>query len=177
MAAKRSETLVQFFAGVTEYSFHTQVGITDPPLVDYVTEMLVRFVHCDTVYRVRDLSGQKLDEVAGMLIEAEERLGEARREVHRHVGDYALFWAGLYPEALEAKQAAGKRDHFLDYCREGKKAYYIASTIPADESAPNAEVLRRLSREFETCVYGLREVRREWERRDDTPGDGPMLLN
>jgi hypothetical protein len=37
--------------------------------------------------------------------------------------------------------------------------------------------LQRMSEQFEMCAYGLREIRREWERRDDHgPGDVPLLL-
>jgi hypothetical protein len=38
-------------------------------------------------------------------------------------------------------------------------------------------VLERLGRQFDLCAYGLREVRREWERRDDAEFSGPMLID
>jgi len=176
MKSNAQDTLRRFFAGVTEYAFHARMGVADPPLIDYLSELLTRFVRCDAVYRIRDLTGRRLTEVARMLAEADHRVGVPKREVHRHVGDFTLFWAGLYPEALRQMQRPGKRDQFLDYCAEGKRAYYIASTMPGDESGAESDLLRRLSCEFETCVYGLSEVRREWERREDA-GDGPMLLN
>ena len=107
--------------------------------------------------------------------QSEARVGDARREIHRHIGDFALFWAGLYPEALRRRQA-GTVDQFVDYCTQGKRAYHIASTLPVDAAHEDQQaVLERLSRQFELCVYGLGEIRREWEQRDDTPG-GPVLL-
>jgi len=165
MRACSQESLRRFFAGLTEHAFVSSLGVADPPLVDYVAEMLARFVRCDVVYRIRDLTGRRLEEVAYMLIEAEERIGEAQREVHRHVGDYTLFWAGLYPEALAKLQATDRRDFLLDYRAQGKRAYYIASTIPASDGCAEADVLRRLSHEFDMCVQGLGEVRRQWEQR------------
>ncbi len=166
MKACSQETLRGFFAGLTEHAFVSRLGIADPPLVDYVTELLARFVRSDVIYRIRDLAGRRLEDVAGMLIEAEERIGTAQREVHRHVGDYTLFWTGLYPEALHKLQAIDRRDYFLDYCAQGKRAYYIASTIPGDDESAEGEVLRRLSHDFEMCVYALGEIRREWDRCD-----------
>ena len=105
-------------------------------------------------------------------------MGDARREVHRHIGDFTLFWVGVYPEALRRRQNATRRDHLIDYQAEGKRSYWIASTIETDteKSAP-AEVLERLSRNFDLCAYGLREVRREWERRDDDELPQPFLIN
>ncbi|MEK6249128.1 MAG: hypothetical protein N2C12_13170, partial [Planctomycetales bacterium] len=152
----------------------SRLGVADPPLVDYVSELLVRFLRSDIVYRIRDLAGRRLEEVAGMMTEAEQRIGDARRDIHQHVGDYTLFWSGLYPEALPHLQNERKQDHLVDYREQGKRAYYIASTIPADDSSAEGDVLRRLSDEFELCVYGLGEVRREWERRD---GEMPGILN
>ena len=89
--------------------------------------------------------------------------GRTTREVHRHIGDFALFWTGVYPEALGRLRSAACKDFFVDYCAQGKRSYYIASTFEDDPYRDEAPVLRRLSDEFELCAYGLREVRREWE--------------
>ena len=173
------ETLRRFFSGITEYAFVTRVGVADPPLVDYVSELLTRFISSDAVYRVRDLAGRQLDEVAQMMLEAGQRIGDAKRDVHRHVGDFALFWAGLYPEALTHMQQEGRCDQLLDYHNQGKRAYYIASTIPSSNESTRGELLHRLSEEFDMCVYGLGEVRREWERRNGEGGSdiSPVFFN
>jgi hypothetical protein len=167
--------LRDFFAGVAEYAFETRLGIADPPLIDYITGLLTRFVRHDALYSVRDLAGQRLHAVGEMLAEAEVRVGDARREVHRHIGDFALFWTGVYPEALRhaSSKLPIKEDRFVDYCQQGKRAYYIASTIPSHDEPQQQVVLERLSHEFELCAYGLNEVRKEWERRE--PG-GPSLV-
>ena len=52
--------------------------------------------------------------------------------------------------------------------------YRIASTIPTSDDDAENEVLERLSHEFDVCVRGLGEMRREWERRD--PGEAARLL-
>ncbi len=159
--------LRDFFAGIAEYTFETRLGVADPPLVDYISDLLARFIRHDALYSVRDLAGRRLCAVGEMLAEADVRVGDARREAHRHVGDFALFWTGVYPEAL--RHAHGRSpvagDPFVDYCTQGKRAYYIASTIPSEPE--QQVVLERLSHEFELCAYGLTEIRKEWERRDD----------
>jgi hypothetical protein len=174
------ETLRNYFAGLSEQTFQTQLGVADPALIDYISDLLVRFVRSDAIYHIRNLTGQPLAQVACMVAEAENRIGEAKRDVHRHIGDFTLFWAGVYPEALRKMQSANKKDHLVDYCTHGKRAYWIASTLcPEDEECrADGAVLSRLSREFEMCAYGLREVRREWEKRDHD-GDSPLpiLLN
>ncbi len=168
--------LRDFFAGVAEHAFGSRLGIADPPLVDYITDLLTRFVHNDALYSVRDLAGNRLHAVGEMLAEADTRVGEARREVHRHIGDFALFWTGVYPEALRhaASRSPVRQDRFADYCSGGKRAYYIASTIPSQSEPEQQELLERLSHEFELCAYGLTEARKEWERRD--PGGQWQLV-
>lgn len=173
----RASAVRRFFTGITEYAFHARLGVADPPLVDYVSDLLLRFARLDTVHRVRSLSGQPVVQVADMLAEAENRIGLARRDVHRHIGDVTLFWTGVYPESLPRLKAVEKKDYFVDYCAQGKRAYKIASTIETDRTEDTtAELLERLSVQFELCVYGLGEIRREWERRDDEPLRGLMIL-
>ena len=173
-----SQQLARYFAGVAEHVFQTQLGVADPKLTDYISSLLMRFVRVDQMHRVRNLQGQPVRRVQEMLAEAGERVGEARREVHRHIGDFTLFWAGIFPEALRRKRHKVEGDPFLDYCVQGKRAYLIASTIESEETDAPGDLLHRLGEQFEMCAYGMREVRREWERREDSDPDvGPILFN
>ena len=172
----RGQVLRRFFAGLTEYAFHTRLGVTDPPLVDYLAELLVRFVHADELYPVRTPRGERLVQVSDMLAEAQHREGPARRQVHRHIGDFTLFWTGVYPEVVDGMRR-GSKDALIDYQQQGKRAYWIASTIPVEKETAPADILKRLSEQFELCVYGLSEVRRQWEERDGgDDADAPLLL-
>jgi len=158
--------LRRLFAGLTEQTFQSLLGVADPPVIDYLSLLLSRFVHLDAHFRLRDTQGKQLYEVADMLLEAEAMPPEARtrREYHRHIGDFTLFWTGVYPEALARLRSALRKDHFLDYCAQGKRSYFIASTFEDDPYRDEAPVLRRLSQEFELWAYGLTQVRHEWER-------------
>jgi hypothetical protein len=163
--------LRKLFAGLTEQTFIGTLGVADPPLTDYLSQMLSRFIHIDAIFRLRNSSGARLEEVAEMMIEAEAMPpeGRTRREVHRHIGDFTLFWTGVYPERLNRLRTALCKDHFVDYCAQGKQSYYIASTFEEDPYREEAPVLRRLSEEFELCAYGLNQVRREWEKQRQSP--------
>jgi hypothetical protein len=158
--------LRRLFAGLTEHTFMETLGLGDPPLVDYLAVLLARFVHMDALHRLGDARGRRLEEVADMLLEAQAMPSGGRtcREVHRHIGDFTLFWTGVYPEALKRLRSALKKDHFIDYCEQGKRSYYIASTYEDDPYREEAPVLRRLSERFELCAFGLTKVRQEWER-------------
>jgi hypothetical protein len=158
--------LRRLFAGLTEHTFNAALGVADPPLTDYLSGLLSRFIHVNAIYRLNNAEGKRLEEVAEMMIEAEALPPEGRtaREVHRHIGDFTLFWTGVYPEALRKLRHALSKDQFIDYCEQGKRSYYIASTFEDEPFREEAPVLRRLSTEFELCAYGLNQVRREWEK-------------
>ena len=163
-------TIERFFSGLSEYIFQSKLGVADVQLVDYVSDMLTRFVRVDSFHKVRKANGRPATEVFQMLCEAEKRIGLARREVHRHIGDFTLFWSGMYPESLRRARTHESPDGFLDYCRQGKRAYAIAAEIEGGEDRPSCDLLHQLSDQFEMCAYGLREVRREWEEGDTGTG-------
>jgi hypothetical protein len=170
----RATAVRRFFTGLTEYAFHARLGVADPPLVDYIAELLVRFVRSDDLYPVRSVRGQRLVHVTDMLAEAQHREGPARQQVHRHIGDFTLFWTGVYPEVVDQLRR-GNKDALIDYQQQGKRAYWIASTIPVQQESPAPDVLKRLSEQFDLCVYGLGEVRRQWEQQSGD-SDAPLLL-
>ncbi|TWT87402.1 hypothetical protein Mal64_29410 [Pseudobythopirellula maris] len=163
----------RFFAGLTEQAFMTELGVADPPLVDYVSGLLVRFLRSDDIYSVRSVRGERLTQVADMLAEAMARRGQAKRQLLRHVGDFTLFWTGLYPEIADRIRKAGMKDMLIDYREQGKHSYATASKIPVERESAPSDVLERLADEFELCAYGLGEVRKAWE---ESGGGEPTLL-
>jgi hypothetical protein len=163
-----AESLRQLFSAMVETTFQVELGVADPQLTDYLAEMLIRFVKTDAIFRVRDTTGRRLEEVAEMLLEAEQREARPQREIYRHIGDFTLFWAGVFPEALARLQSSSKKDHLIDYCQQGKRSYYLASQFEEEPYREEAPVLRRLSMDFEMYSFGLNRVRREWEKLPDS---------
>jgi hypothetical protein len=159
-----AEHLQRLFTALTEQTFAVELGVADPPLVDYLSDLLTRFVRIDAIFRVRDMVGRRLDEVADMLLAAEQCAARPQREIHRHIGDFTLFWTGVYPEALRWLRSWERKDALVDYQQQGKRSYYIASTFADEPYQDEAPVLRRLSEDFELCSAGLSRVRKEWER-------------
>ena len=157
--------LRRMFAGITEHAFMNTLGVADPPLIDYLALLLSRFVHSDSIYRLRGSDGHRLAELTEMAIEAEKLPpeGRTRREYHRHIGDFSLFWSGLYPEVVNRMQTNPCKDHIVNFTTLGKRSYSIASRFSASEFADEAAIFRRLSEQFELCAFGLREVRKEFE--------------
>jgi len=171
----------RFFRGLAEHAFHGRLGVVDPPLVDYVSTLLVRFIRND---HLRPLPGGRMeagDQLVMMLAalrarpqqHADDAATPAARGgtgaagptwhgvAYRHIGDYTLFWTGLYPEALGCRGQVSRGGRLDEYRVAGKHAYWIASTCEPT-SAAERSLLERLSRDYDTCAEGLAEVRRAW---------------
>src|SRR5262245_58691395 len=96
-----SHPLHRLFRGLTEHAFMGELGIADPELVGYVAELLARFVPSQNVFRIRDEQGRRVGGVMAMVAAAEAASDDdRRRDCHRHVGDFTLFWTGVYPESV-----------------------------------------------------------------------------
>jgi hypothetical protein len=163
--ATSPHALRRFFEGLVQHAFFERLGVADARLADYLAALLCRFVHMDAIFRVRDLRGRRLEEVAEMLTEAvgAPLRRERERAIHKHIGDFVLFWTGVYPEFFRYLRAPHRKDRLIDYMEEGRRSYYIASTFEAEPFRREAGTLRRLSRELELCVYGLHLVRKGWQ--------------
>ncbi len=55
---------------------------------------------------------------------------DRERAVRKHIGDYTLFFAGLFPEAINRWRLRWQRlDTVVDYVKAGKESYYIVSAF------------------------------------------------
>ena len=112
MAARISEhhPLRRLFGALTEKSFVELLGWPDPNVTEYVSNLLVEFTHTDQLYQIRNERGERIDTLVDMLYESEVLLEaqslDREREVHRHIGDFTLFMAGLFPEYLRRLKSA-----------------------------------------------------------------------
>lgn len=164
--------LRRLFAGMVEHVFQVDLGTCDPDVTGYLSDLLVDFIHVERIYRLRNVDGQVIREVSRM--QADACLGpdvtDLRRDlvIHRHIGDFTLFWAGLFPESL-VKRSSGA-DRLREYVLQGKRSYVIASRLCTPDEKPPAALLRSLGERFEFCVHGLNRVRAGLERLSaDTP--------
>jgi hypothetical protein len=163
------------FAGLAEHAFFSHLGVADPPLTDYLSSLLTRFLRFEAIYRLRNGAGQPITELTEMVLEAEQLPsgGRTRREYYRHIGDFALFWTGVYPEAVDRLRSRMCRDAMVSFTAQGKRGYLITSRLEEQEHHDaEADLFRRLSEQFELCAIGLRKVREEWEQRPETPPGG-----
>jgi len=151
---------------LVEHAFCAEVGLCHPRLTAYLTDLLVDFTRVDRLIAVEHASGKRLEQVAGMLgVGDDERLltqVERDRLVYRNIGDYTLFWAGVYPEQLK-RVSRDPSDVLLDYVAQGRKSYAIVSRLAGEDDAPPSSLFRHLSDDFEYCLYGLGLVRKGWE--------------
>ena len=161
--------LRRLFQELVRRQFFRGAQLPDPELADYVSAVLTDFTHVDNLYRIRNARGRRLEEVGEMLVESNPLLEassfDREREVRKHIGDFALFFTGLFPEAVASlpRLRPFSIDTFVDYVAAGKKSYGIVAAFNRFEYRDEAPLFRRLSDRFEQCVFGLNLVRRDLE--------------
>ena len=160
-AAREPSDIDRFFRGLTEYAFHARLGVVDPPLVDYVALLLVRFLRLDAPLGAAPVAPDAAT-VARMFDDARSHSAAEAREEFRQIGDATLFWSGLYPEALRRLRHTGRHDDLGDYHAAGRRAYWVVSTLEPEDAAEERLLFERLSHDYDLCVEGLGEIRRAW---------------
>ena len=170
------ESLPRLFAACCESAFEVELGVADPPVVDYMSSLLMRFVHVDQQRPARDPEGHPLTSLRELSDEAAKRDGRPKRRLLQRIGDLTLFWTGVYPEALPKVVALDSPDALLDLPAIGRRSYRLAAACEDDDTSKEAplsttatpearpSLLQRLADEYETCRDGLFLARRQWER-------------
>jgi hypothetical protein len=164
-----SHPLQQLFQDLVGRHYAQEIGIRDPQVVAYVAHLLAEFCEADQLYKIHDASNRPLADVGEMLVESDPVYGPApsfdrERQVRKHIGDYALFFAGMFPESINHFRLRRQRlENFVEWIKAGKESYYIVSKFEHFEYAKVAPLFASLSKNFEGCVYGLNMVKNDLE--------------
>jgi hypothetical protein len=145
-------------------------------VAEYIEEqILCGFIHADNLYKIRDASGQRLEDLADMLAEGSILLNaqsfDREFQVHKHIGDYTLFMLGMFPMILARRK--GKElilGHIVVpeanlselYMLQGQRSYRIASEFT------DGDIFLELSSNFHLYKNVLELVRIYLESEKDT---------
>ncbi|HEU5352585.1 MAG TPA: hypothetical protein VFU55_13400 [Terracidiphilus sp.] len=167
----QAHPLEPFFQQAVRNSYEGKLGLHDPDVTGYVARMLCEFSASDNLYCVRDEMGQPVQELEAMLRAADPVNGtaasfDAERSVRKHIGDYALFVGGMYPEAIApGRRHRGGHPTLGELIEIGKESYFIVSQFNLFEYEQEAPLFARLSDSFERCILGLTLVREDLGKR------------
>jgi len=154
--------LNELFQTLTERNFE-KVGLTQRELPSYVAEVLTDFADVERLYKLRNARGEKIEDVGEMLLEGDIRHRasslERERTVRKHIGDFTLFFTGMYPEQIQSRRNWWRLDRWLDWVETGKESYRIVGMFDMGPYAREAALYRRLSEHFDFMVAGLNHVR------------------
>jgi hypothetical protein len=174
--------LQQLFLELVGRHYAQEIGIRDPEVVNYVAQLMAEFCDVEQLLKIRNADGKPLQDVGEMLVESDPVYGPApsfdrERQVRKHIGDYTLFYAGMFPESINHYRLRRQRvENFVDWVKAGKESYYIVSKFEDFEYAKVAPLFSKLSASFEQCVYGLNLVKNELEVMQHPIARGPKEL-
>ena len=131
-------------------------GGRDPEVLDYLSEMLMRFLWSRELVRFN----QRYDFLYSLLEEIKDR-GRFQNlfEASRHMADNALFVTGVFPAARPGRRRRAiprfDRAHFMEM---GRRYYKLASEEQLAELVGQRVVLSKLAERFEFYMDALGEM-------------------
>jgi hypothetical protein len=159
--------LQKLFVELVGRHYAEEIGLRDPQVVAYVAHLLAEFCETDQLFKIKNAAGRPLNDVGEMLLESDPVFGPApsfdrERQVRKHIGDYTLFFTGMFPESINQFRLRRNRlENFVDWIKAGKESYYIVSKFEHFEYTRVAPLFAKLSENFEQCVFGLNQVKNE----------------
>ncbi|MCU1296556.1 MAG: hypothetical protein JWO91_834 [Acidobacteriaceae bacterium] len=162
-----SHPLQELFKELVARHYAEEIGIRDPQIIGYVAQLLTEFCEIEQLFKISNVAGKPLSDVGEMLVESDPVYGPApsfdrERQVRKHIGDYTLFFAGMFPESINHYRLRRNRvENFIDWMKAGKESYYIVSKFEHFEYTKVAPMFASLSRQFEQCVFGLNRVKND----------------
>jgi hypothetical protein len=167
----QAHPLEPFFQQAVRDSYEGKLGLHDPDVIAYVSRVLCDFSESNSLFKARDAAGHPKDELDAMIVASDPVNGTAssfdvERAMRKYVGDYALFVAGMVPEAIDSGASdTNRRPTLGELIRAGKESYFIVSQFNVFEYKKEAPLFSRLSEQFERYILGLALVREEMGKR------------
>lgn len=133
-------------------------GLEDRDLADYLAAMLLAFGHRDRAWRVDWHDDHRHRYLVDILQDLEATTGERRFQVMLHLGNYALWLAGIFPGYITARQHRRGGPDVSYYDQLGRRGFAMASDHALAEPTGLDNILRLAAERFTSLRGALNGV-------------------
>jgi hypothetical protein len=133
-------------------------GVDDRDLADYLAAMLLDFGHRDRAWRVDWNDDQRHRYLVDIMADLEATDGPRRFKVMVHLGNYALWLAGLFPDYIAARHLRKAGPDVGYYDALGRRGFGMASDHVLAGEYGLVQVLRTAAERFPSLRGALNGV-------------------
>jgi hypothetical protein len=146
-----------FFYVVVRHALRTS-GLDDRDVADYLSAVLLEFGQRDRAWRIDWNDDQRHHYLVDILTDLEATVGDRRFKVMVHLGNYALWLSGLFPDYIAARRLRKAGPDVSYYEAMGSRGFGLASDhVLAEEYGLDA-VLRTAAERFPALRSALNGV-------------------
>jgi hypothetical protein len=117
----------RLFLYVVMRHFLRATGVDDRDLADYLASLVLAFGERDRAFRVAHHDDQKHAYLVDILADLDASDGERRFQVMVHLGNYALWLSGLFPDYIAARRNRHGGPDVSYYDALGRRGFDLAS--------------------------------------------------
>ncbi|SFF53696.1 hypothetical protein SAMN04488120_107108 [Fontimonas thermophila] len=133
--------------------------------IHYLANLLALFTRTERLYRVQPDEERRFFYLVDLVQEAARADAERGFVVYSHIGNYALFLAGLCRDWIDERHRYKHRPVTLEYyCKMGQSYYFTASQHRMADRLGLREVFRELASRFHYYRDGLERMNTEFIR-------------
>jgi hypothetical protein len=135
-----------------------RAGVDDRDLADYLAALLLDFGQRDRAWRVDWNDDQRHRYLVDILADLEATDGARRFKVMVHLGNYALWLAGIFPDYIAARHLRRGGPDVTYYDALGRRGFGLASDHALASEYGLVQVLRTAAERFSSLRGALNGV-------------------
>jgi hypothetical protein len=133
-------------------------GLDDRDLADYLAALLIGFGQRDRAWRIDWNDDQRHRYLVDILTDLEATAGDRRFKVMVHLGNYALWLTGLFPDYIAARRLRKAGPDVSYYDALGSRGFSLASDHALAAQYGLEPVLRTAAERFPALRSALNGV-------------------
>lgn len=134
-----------------------EAGVESRVLADYVTALVLEFGHEDRARRIAEHDDREYDYLVDILEEMMEADGRRAFLLRTHLGNFALWLSGLFPDYITSRVSRRGGPGLGYYEEMGETGYRMAAEDPRAEARSLSDVYRDVADRFRDVRRGLNE--------------------
>ncbi|MDP9348791.1 MAG: hypothetical protein M3P24_06580 [Gemmatimonadota bacterium] len=132
--------------------------IADRQLADYTAALLLEFGNAGRAHRVERYDPEQLLYLADIVMAMERARGEREFQLHAHLGNFALWLAGIFPDHITHRVQRRGAPPLSYYDEMGASGFRAAAGTELAARHGVGDLFRRLAEEFSTVRSALNSL-------------------